>query len=239
VLVAPRASLRSRVWRHRHLLALGAVLLLVSATIGYRLYRTRLEGLPQVAEASRTEGLEALAGGAFDVAKSKLSVAAEALEELRDPGAAEVRQAASEAAIFADLANRSLEELLEEVATASQAEAERVVLTQKGRSILVDSRIAATAGAGQAPDLEYRVFAGTRQGRLDLEGFELFRGRAFKAGDPVTFGARIGSVHLGPDNTWHIGLEPASGVFVSSPQAWRATEALGWPARDAPAEDQP
>lgn len=227
ITVRARPSLRVRIWRHRHLLALGLVALLVSATVGYRWYRSRWEALPRIAEAARVEGLEALSTGAFDVAKQRLDAAATALETLRDPTAAGVRQSALEAAIFADFA-RPLEEIFEEVATSSDPAGAQLV--HKGRSFWIDSDFEDPPRQGTGLRLVDRLFtgAGDKFGVIDLDGLKLFEGKAPRPGEPVTFGARIQAIEVGPDNLWHVRLEPDSGVFLTSPEGWKGWEAKRW-----------
>ena len=232
IFVPDRPPLAVRLWRYRHLLMLTGVLMLVTATIAYRSYRTWWENLPKVAAEARAEGVEALSSGAFDLAKQQLAIAADALERLDDPDAPPVRQAASEAAIFADLANRSLEELVEEVALRPDTGTDDSPLTQKDRSLLIASRVAALPRDDRGYDLEYRVFSGGKMGRLDLSGFKLFEGLSLKVGDSVTFGGRLESIRLGSDNLWQVRLAPESGVFLTTPEGWQAARSLGWPVDD-------
>ena len=196
------------------------------ATIGFRLFQRRLENLPRVAEVNRIDGLKALETGVFDVAKKKLAVAADALETLRDPDAAEVRQAAREAAIFADLASLSLEEIIEQVATRPEAQ-QWFETYHKGRSVLIDAHLDVSPRGSRT--LDYRIFAGTKRGWLDLADFRLLEGKP--DGEPVTFGARFNSIQLDENGQWRVLFEPDSGVYLSTPQGWDGLEALGWPAR--------
>jgi hypothetical protein len=237
LLPPPRRSIRARVWRHRHLLALAGVVLLVTATVAYRSYRSYRENLPRVAEASRTRGLEAFSTGSFDVAKRELARAADALESLRDTrNAPAVRQLAREAALFADLATSSLEEIVEAVATSASDKAD-TILQQQGRSFLIDSTIEVAPKGDKPAILTDRILVAGKIGRIDLDGLELFRGQALPAGQAVTFGARIDSIVLADDGRWHIRLQPESGVFITSPEAWKALEMVGFPTRDVRLED--
>jgi hypothetical protein len=223
-----RPSIRERIHRRRHALAVLGVVALVIGTIGVRMLRSYWESLPKIAAANREEGLQALEGGEFDVAKRKLDIAATALERLDDPDAPIVRQAADEAAILADLARGTLEEIVEKVATSSDGPSQFRTL-HRGRSIILDAHI-------EAPhELDYQILASGKRARIALEGFSLLDGK--RPGDAVTFGARLASISLGDDNVWQIELEPESGVFISTPSAWKALEALGWPSRIAPVND--
>jgi hypothetical protein len=227
---AERPGLRQRIYRKRHALAVLGLVTLIAGTVGVRILRRQFENLPKVASANRAEGLEALVAGEFDAAKRKLDTAAWALERLGDPDAAGVRQQASEAAVLADLANRTLEEILEDVATRDDGPSQFEAL-HRGRSIIVEARVQ------PGPDLDYRILAGARHGRIDLDGFALLEGK--RPGDVVIFGARLESINLGDDNVWLVGLEPDSGVFLNSPEARKALVLLGWPPPDAPADDAP
>jgi hypothetical protein len=223
-----RTSLRERLYRRRHGLALLAVMLLVAGTIGVRLLRQRLEDLPKIAAANQEEGTRALIDGSFDVARRKLDIAASALERLGDSEAANVRHMADEAALLADLTGETLEEILEDVATRSDGP-EQFRTLYRGRSIIMDAHIESPG------ELDYRIFgSGNRRARISLDGFALLADK--RPGDAVTFGARLSSMSLGDDNVWQIGLEPDSGVFISTPAAWKALETLGWPPHIAPVE---
>jgi hypothetical protein len=236
--LAPRRTFRQRLYRRRHALLLLGVIALVVGTVGFRLLRTGFANLPRVAETNRAEGIAALEEGSFDVARQKLDRAAWALEQLGDPEAADVRQAANEAGIFAGLASRSLEQIVEEVATHPDGASQFDTL-HKGRSILIETQLE------PGGELAYRIFSSGKIGRIDTTGFRLLDGR--RPGESITFGARLAGIKLGDDNQWRVTLEPDSGVFISTPSAWTALERLGWPSRAEPAdatatkkaEDQP
>jgi hypothetical protein len=215
-------------WHRRYrlpLIVLG-VGCLAAATVGSRLLRQERERLPAIAQESTTEGLEALAAGSFDVAKDRLARAADALARLGDPRQAEAAQVAREAAIFADLASASLEEIVEQVATRPGGwdELQKV---HRGRAVLIDSRVSSVKANGTV-ELEYRVYAGSRNGLVDLTGLSVFQSQPPRPGDPVSFGARIDAVELGADNVWRIRMQPDSGVLLTTREAWAATESLGW-----------
>jgi hypothetical protein len=238
-IVPAGASARRWTYRNRHVLALAGVALLIAGTYGVRQMRARWQDLPQLAKASREEGMAALEKGEFDVAKLKLSEAAGALERLRDEEAGRVRQQAEESAILADLASASLEEIVEEVATRPDGRSKFDSL-HRGRSIVVDARIAALPRGSDGMELDYKILAGAggrpRRGRLDLNGFRLFEGSSKRVGDPVLFGARLAAVSLGEDGAWLVSLEPDSGVLISTPEGLKALLLLGWPPPDQPEE---
>lgn len=216
----PRLPWRERLWRKRHALAITAMIIIVAGTVANRLMRRRYEQLPTIAKTSRAEGLDALSTGVFDLAKQKLATAADALETLRDPEARDARQEADEAAIFADWSGDGLEAIMEQVATRSDG-ADWFNSNHKGRSILIQSTIA----PGSQPELSYRIIAGTRWGRISLDGFTLLNGK--KPGDVVLFGARLDAVRLAKDGAWEFSLEPDSGVFILSKAGRKALESVG------------
>jgi hypothetical protein len=224
VMRVDRPGLMARLARHKLALILGAVLFLVAGTVWSELGRKRREMLPGLAETARREGLAALESGQFDLARKKLGEAADALTTLRDGDAAEVIHLAAEAAIFADLVGRSLPEILDQAATRSDGP-EWFQSVFRGRTILIDDTIA----GGSPSELHLRVLAGARHAVVDVAEFPLLEGK--KAGDPVTFGARLRSLELGGDGVWHFKLDPSSGVFVSTPPALAAYERLGGPPR--------
>jgi hypothetical protein len=238
IAVPERRGLGASLWRKRHLLILAAVAGLVIATVGYRIARNRFQNLPQVAEVNLAEGSEAFDKGDWDSAKFKLGIAARALERLGARNAAEVRQAAEEAAILADLVRNPLEEIVDVAARARTPEDQKLKFDAhyKDHSILVDATFAAPAESGNGPDLDYRIFASpTRVGRIDLAGFRLFEGRKYKAGDTVVFGARLDSLALGENGTWLVKLKPDSGVFMTNHKAL----AKIWSDREQSEEDEP
>ncbi len=188
------------------------------------------ENLPQVAEENQTEGLKALQEGQFDVAKKKLRIAARAFEELEDDRAAKARQYAEEAALVADLASTSVEEIVEAVATRTDGSEWFQHSLNKGRSVIIDAHIASLPREGRGYGLDYQIFASGKHGIIDLSGFQLFEDRNYKIDSPVTFGGRLADVTLGDDGLWRVRLDPDSGVFISTKQGWKALERLGWPA---------
>ncbi len=140
--------------------------------------------------------------GHFDEAKQKLARAASAFERLgiRDERATHSRQLSDEAAILADRCPLKLDELIEEAARYTPAEEwpSHFATIYKGQSIIFDTMILATpadSGSG-AYEIDYRIFSGrgplpSRQGRIDLKGFQLFETLHPRAGESKIFGARL------------------------------------------------
>ncbi len=156
-----------------------------------------------------------------------------------EEGAESIRQGALEAAIFADLAPKGIEEILEEAATSESKEWQsRFAAIYKGRSVILDPPISDTPDPAR-PGSGYQVTCplyfgrGPRpdgKGRLDLAGFRLFELAQPKVDDQQPFGARFASVELDPSsNEWVVTFEAGSGVFITHA---RALEAIDWAAPD-------
>jgi hypothetical protein len=213
------------------------------------MWRARLQDLPRVAELGRVQGLAALDAGKFDLAQQLLSDAKRAVDTLGDDydGADEIRQGAAEAAIFTTLVSDPLETILTEASADPKEWKSRFSTFYKGKSIIVDTHVAAApnaSGTGGRYDLVYRVLPlgegdkPNRVGRLDLDGFKLFEQPRRDVGERVVFGARLASWSLDLETgEWRIGLEPDSGVYLRHP---RALEAIGWKGESEPSsEDSP
>jgi hypothetical protein len=244
VLVAatsPRASIADWAQRKRNPLIFLAVSLVVVGTVGFRLWRSKFQDLPRIAEAGRFQGLEALDSGDFDTAHQLLSRAKRAVESLNDAveGAAEIRQGADEAAIFTNLISQPLESILGDASPDPEEWSSRFASLYRGRSIIIGARIESrpdASGSGSY-ELDYLILPngegarpGQRVGRLDLTGFRLFEQSKLKVGDHVQFGARLASFAHDPEHReWRVGLVPDSGVFMCHP---KALEAALWPTAD-------
>ena len=238
IAVAARESLADWARRRRNPLIFLGVALIVMATVGFRVWRSKFRDLPRVVEIARVQGLEALDAGDFDTAHQLLSDGKRAVDALGGAveGAAEVRHGAEEAAIFTTLVPEPLEQILIEASADAEEWSTRFSTFYKGRSLFLDCTVRAVpdaTGSGSY-DLDYRIIPngeGTRpnrRGRIDLTGFRLFELTQPKPGDHVQFGARLASFTYDPINTeWLAGLEPESGVFLTHP---RALEAIGRPA---------
>lgn len=246
IVQTPRERLVRWAIRRRHPLIFLAVGLLVVGTVGYRLWRSRFQELPRIAELGRVEGLVALDSGKFDSAEQLLSEANRAVESLGGAveGAVEIRQGAKEAAIITSLVPDSLESILANASADPKEWASRFGTLYKGRTIICDVHITAVPDASGAGgyEIDYRIFPATegskRVGRISLSGFKLLEDPPRKLGDRVVFGARLASFALETEsNEWVVGLEPESGVFMTHT---KALQALGWPSVDELApEDQP
>ena len=239
--VKERPSLGRRLGRHKPALILFGVILLVAATVGYRWWKNRLENLPQIAEASLAEGEAALEAGNFAVAKNRLRKAAVALERLGADEASKVRQSAEEAAIFADLCDPPLEDLIGEAARSASPEAwkERFDSHYRQQSILLDAHIEIPEDGPKVVGLDYRVLSGSKPlvGWIDIHDLNLLKSKTFKKGDPILFGARIDAITLQPDGTYRIALDPESGLFITDFEALSKVE--GWGSVEAPSAEEP
>jgi hypothetical protein len=223
---------------------------LVVLTVGYRLWRSRYQELPQVAELGRIEGLKALDEGRLDKAHQLLSNARRAVDALGGAveGAEEIRHGAEEAAILTNLVLQSLEAILEEAGrTEAQDWPSRFATYYKGKAVIIDAQILAgpdRPGEGRY-ELDYRLLQDgegarpIRVGRIDTTGFQLFHLAQPKVGDQARFGARLASFTFDEaTEEWLVRFEPDSGVYMTHS---RALERLGWPSPDAIAveEDKP
>lgn len=245
--VEPRPRLADRLRARRNPLIFGGVLVIVAATVGFRLWRARIADLPRVAELGRTEGLTALDEGKFERAHQILSNARRAVESLSGEveGASAIVQGADEASVIVNLVSESLESLLDQ---ASRAESKAWESTfnelYAGRTVILDDFIRATPdGRGNGSyELEYEILPMSEggkprtRGRIDLTGFRLFELTKPRVGDHVSFGAQLKSFRYDLDRErWLVGLVPESGVQMTHA---RALEALGIaPDTDAAAEE--
>jgi hypothetical protein len=212
------------VGRHRVALVVVGALALAAITVAYRVWKQRLENLPQVAESSWDAGREALEEGKFDEAKHELAVAADAFARLGidDERRTLSRQLADEAALLADRCRLQPDELIEEAASANPAEwPSRFDAVYRGRSIILDTTISETpeTSAGRRYEVDFRIYAGrgpiaSREGVIDLEGFALLRSLKPRRGQPVVFGGRIDDLTF-KDGLWHLKLAPDSGVVMT------------------------
>ncbi len=236
LVVEPRESWRDWTIRKRNPLIFTGVLLLVALTVMTRLKSARLAELPRIIEIGRIEGLTALDEGEFDKAKSILSRAAAAVDQLSDQSesAAKIKQGAREAALFTDLNLESLERMIDLARASEPTEWARIFKTlHKHRSILIDAKIESVPepGSSDSPTLDYTILCGNgpkpaAKGRLDLTGFDLLAGTSKKKGDGVLFGARLADITLDPrSGFWLVRLVPDSGEFLRHP---KALESIGF-----------
>ena len=225
--VRERVGLGARMRRHRTLLVILGAMVVVSATFAVRAMRQRRQSLPGIAKESRADGMAALENAEFDLAKRKLAVAASALEELGDADASAVRQAAGEAELLADVTSASPEEILEEVAGREDGPS-RFDSIHRGRAVIIGDRIREVRDG--VPQSTMNVFAPgavkPKRAVLDYTGFRLLSDR--KKDDELTFGARLKSLTLDDSGVWHFTFEPDSGVYITTPEAWKALEKIDW-----------
>jgi hypothetical protein len=248
ILVADRPTLGEWAWSHRNALLVAGLLILILGTVMIRRHRQRLEDLPRVAELGLTEGMRKLDAGEFHVAKKLLADARDAVDGLggRFEGAETVRQGALEAAVFADLAPKGIDEILEEAANIDTTEWPSHFAAQyKGRSVIIDPPVS-DAPDPSRPNSRYQVnfpiYFGRGpkpkgEGRIDLAGFRLFELSQPKVGEQKPFGARYASVELDlSSNEWVVTFEPDSGVYITHP---KALETIDWTAPEPSEEPGP
>ena len=184
--MADRPTFREWASKHRNALLVAGLLALISGTVAIRSRRQRLEELPRVAELGLTDGLKNLDAGKFDAAKKILADAKDAVDGLggRFEGSETIRQGALEAAIFADLAPKAIDKILEEAAGYDPKDwPSHFAAMYKGRSIILDPPISDTPDPAR-PDSRYEVNfpiyfgegpRGDHKGRIDLAGFRPLR----------------------------------------------------------------
>jgi hypothetical protein len=248
ILVVPRPTLREWASRHRNGLLVAGLLLLIFGAVAVRARRQRLEDHPRVAGLGLTEGLRKLDAGEFDAAKKLLSDARDAVDGLggRFEGAETIRQGALEAAIFADLAPKGIEDILVEAAKSDPKEWPSHFATHyKGQSVIIDPPVSDAPDPAR-PNSRYLVnfpiyfgaaFAPGRKGRIDLAGFRLFELSQPKVGEQKPFGARYASVEFDlSSNEWVVTFEPNSGVYITHA---KALETIGWAAPEPSEEPAP
>ena len=255
--VEPRPRPRARTGP-RPALILVLVALVIAASVGFRSWRNFRAQYPFIAERGRSEGIPALERGDFDLAYQLLSAARSAVNALGGAveGAAEIQQAASEAAVFNDLCPEPLEELLEQAGRASARGDWETNLEKlyRGRYFLFDTTVVATPADGGRYEIAYTVFpAGEasrfgdgnlplpdRYARIDLTGFRLFELAEPAKGARIAFGAKLRSIDYESEaKQWVVRIEPEGGAFITHTEALRA---IGWPSPqmvELPKEDQP
>jgi hypothetical protein len=227
---APRVPLFRRIGT-RTWVAL-AVVLVIGLTIRAQIRQAYRDRIPEIVKTARTTGLDSLDAGRFDEAKQILAAGAAAFDYVRDESdeAKQIRQAAKEAAVLADLVGRPMEEIIDTFAAGESGKLDFANL-DKGRSLVVEARVTSTPETGDAYDVDYRVAVGPGPtparplGKLDLKGLELIENLKPRLGDTVLIGVRLRDLELA-DGFWQIRLDPKSGVLMTR---WNALAALGWP----------
>ncbi len=215
------------------------VLLVIGLTVRSQIRQNYRDRIPEIVKKARTEGLESLDAGRFDEAKQILSDAANAFDYLREDSddAKQIRQAAREAAILADLVGRPLDEIIDRFAAGEAGKADFKTL-DAGRSLVVEARVTATPDEGGGYELDFRVPVGPGPtpartlGKLDVRNLELMANLKPKKGDNVLIGVRLKDLALG-DGFWSVQVDPKSGVLMTR---WKALEAIGWPVTDRPGD---
>ncbi|MEO6809643.1 MAG: hypothetical protein ABI353_11080, partial [Isosphaeraceae bacterium] len=237
IVIPDRPGLVERMRRKPMVPLVIGVVLLVVATVVLKLWRERRQNLPQVAEVNQREGMEALERGDYSLAKDRLRKAANALTELRDDEAGKVRQAAGEAAIFADQVGEKLEDLIDTAAYKSEEWPDLFDRKYRGRSVLLEGTLKERRDHEPGFELDYRIVGdgkAPKTGWVDLTDLAIFEGGAAKAGQKVTFGARLASITLDDRGEFRMRFEPESGVFMTNVKALKAL-----PDWDEGAEDLP
>ena len=228
IAVEDRPTLGEWVAKRRNPLIFLAVTIVVIGTLAIRFRAKTLDELPRVAEIGRIQGLAKLDAGEFQVAKKLLDDAASAVDALggRYEAADAIRQGAREAAIFADLASDTLEQLIEKAARYQPADAwpAHFDAIYKGQSVVFEDDVSAVPNLtepGTSYKISYQILYGGEtkaagRGRVDLRGFKLFEQTSPKVGDHKVFGARLAAISFDADSgDWLVSFQPDSGVFIT------------------------
>jgi len=213
---------------------------IIALTVRGQIRQNYRDRIPEIVKKARTDGLTSLDAGRFDEAKQILNDAAGAFDYLRENSdeAKEIRQAAREASILADLVGRPLDEIIDRFAAGEAGKADFRNL-DKGRSLVVEARITATPEQGGGYDLDFRVPVGPGPnparplGKLDVKNLELLANLKPNLGETVLIGVRLSDLEL-TDGVWSIRLDPKSGVLMTR---WAALGSMGWPVTERAAED--
>ncbi len=233
--------------RSRHGWIFALVPLLIIAAVGWRYWKDRRQEFPQIAKRARLEGIPALDAGDFDRAHQLLAAGKKAVDALGGAveEAEEIRHAADEAAIYVNLCDISLEDMLTEARrTDRDSWKSKFDMVYKGRAYVFDVTITAVPRDGTTGtyEIDYLVCPPGETGRfggggvsrpdsfahIDLTGFELFELAPPDVGNSVKFGAELAAFEFDFDKNYYVvKLKPGSGVFLTHP---RALEALGKPA---------
>lgn len=216
------------------------VALIIALTIRGQIRQNYRDRIPEIVKKARTDGLASLDAGRFDEAKQILNEAASAFDYLRENSdeAKEIRQAAREASILADLVGRPLDEIIDRFAAGEAGKADFRNL-DKGRSLVVEARVTATPDQGGGYDLDFRVPVGPGPnparplGKLDVKNLELMANLKPNLGETVLIGVRLSDLELA-DGVWWIRLDPKSGVLMTR---WAALGSIGWPVTERAAGD--
>ena len=220
-------------WFSTGRLVLMAIVVVVAGTIWFSTYWTRRGELAGQVVAMRAEWNRELARGDFSRARERLEQASTALR--RYVGNArdllEVRQLATEAAIFAELIDMPLSAVLSEIGPLSASETEAYFEHNLKRgTLLLDAFVTASPATGTAlagPRLDAKLLIGQESIRVELSDQALFRGMDLELARRVFFGARIRSIDRAPGSAdWVLRLVPESCVLITSALC---LEGLDWP----------
>lgn len=225
---APRWKARARLFRRRLRAAIGglaslrrfftipvlvaaAVVGVVAATVVWQSSRRSEQRLADEAEALGRGGLAALDRGDLSEAHRRLEAAVRRLAALKHGVAdeREIRQAAAETDVVANLLSRPLSELLSEAASTRPGAARLA-----GRSVVLDCEpkwddagMAAWEGVG---------FLGDEPVRVDLGELTVFRSADPARAQRVLLGAKMAGLERTAAG-WRLSLDAESGVWLTHP----------------------
>jgi len=197
-------------------------------------YLTRRGRLTVDIVAARAVWTKYLEAGDFAKAREMLDQAAAEIKRYGEVSrdSREVEQLAREVALFADLAERSLEDLFQEVHRMSpQESSEHFRDNLKNPSEIFDVYVSPSAADPSSFRVDSKFMVGSDAARLDLSDVKLFKSFSPGLSTRVLFGARIQSVERAQGfDDWSIRLVPDSGLLITSELC---LEKINWPVDEA------
>jgi hypothetical protein len=232
------ASLRSLKpparWYSPVRLLLFAIVAVVAGTVVVTVFLSRRAGLARELASARDASLAALNEGNFTAAQQQLAPAMRSLDRYGagDREFAEFRQLAREIAIFAELLEPAMEQVVDDTRGMSPEEVEAYFRDKfESPALILEAAVARStdeSATGSGITLDARLLVGTDLVRVATADLALLRGLPADASNRVLFGARIQSIDH--DNAGAvIRLVPESGVWITSATC---LEKISWPVDD-------
>jgi hypothetical protein len=211
-----------------------ATVLVVLGTAVMTVHLTRRGSLTVDILAARAAWTKHLDEGDFAKARAVLDQAAAEIKRYSKESreSREVDQLAREVALFADLPERSLEELFQAVRSTSPQDAvEHFQGKLKNPSLILDIYVSPSAADPDTFRVDAKVMVGSDATRIDLSDCRLFKLLSPGPSTRVIFGARIQSVERTKESEdWIIRFMPESGLLITSELC---LEKINWPVDEA------
>jgi hypothetical protein len=228
--VAPSMPKNRR--NHRPLLAARLALALVSLALAglvlLRVGNTRPGDLPAPADDLEDmrfhfqAGRQALADGNFQSAVQAFEIASAI--RARHPAALPAEETRKlvqlhrQAALLADLLTESLEEILRRLDGLPEREGQAIIARHyRGKAVAFHSQVRRDASGRY--QIDYRLFDGRQEARLDLGNLKLLQRLPLHEPQQLVFGARLAAVRREAVGGWVVSFEPDSGVLLTDPGA--------------------